>query len=202
MPTQAKADTIEELRTRLAGARAAVLTEYRGLTVQQISDLRKQLRAAAAEYRVVKNRLARIALEGSPLEGLRKHFTGPTGLVIVRKDPVAVAKALTTFVRTNPALSLKVGVIDGQVLEPKDLRAVADLPSREALRSQIVGTVQGPLAQLVGLLEAPHRELAYILAERGKGAAAEGSAEGSADGSADGSAEQAQDVAIPQHGGR
>lgn len=177
MPTQAKAETIDELKARVAGARAGVLTEYRGLTVHQLSELRKQLRAAAAEYRVLKNRLARIALEGSPLEGLRTHLTGPTALVIVRKDPVAVAKALTAFVKTNPALSIKVGVIEGQLLEAKDLRAVADLPSREALRSQLVGAVQGPLAQLVGLLAAPHRELAYILAERGKGAAAEGEAE-------------------------
>ncbi len=173
MPTQAKAETIDELKTRLAGARAAVLTEYRGLTVQQLSELRKQLKAAAAEYRVVKNRLARIALEGSPLEGLRAHLSGPTGLVIVRQDPVAVAKALTTFVKTHPTLTLRVGVIDGQVLEPKDLRAVADLPSREALRRQLVGAIQDPLAQLVGLLTAPHRELVYVLAERGKGAAAE-----------------------------
>ncbi|MGH7267353.1 MAG: 50S ribosomal protein L10 [Candidatus Rokuibacteriota bacterium] len=173
MPTPAKAESIEELRTRLSGARAAVLTEYRGLTVQQISELRKQLKSAAAEYRVVKNRLARIAVEGSPLEALRTHLIGPTGLVIVRRDPVAAARALSTFARTTPALTLKVGIIDGQVLEPKDLRAVADLPSREALRSQIVGALQGPMAQLVGLLMAPQRELAYILAERGKTAAAE-----------------------------
>jgi large subunit ribosomal protein L10 len=173
VPTQAKADTIEELKTRLGGAQAAVLTEYRGLSVQQLSELRKQLKAAAAEYRVLKNRLARIAIEGSPLAPLRKHLTGPTGLVIVRRDPVAAAKALTAFARTNPALTVKVGVIDGQVLEPKDLRAVADLPSREVLRSQIVGAVQGPPAQVVGLLMAPHRDLAHVLAERGKAAAAE-----------------------------
>lgn len=173
MPTPAKAETIAELKERLSGAQAAVLTEYRGLTVQQLSDLRKQLKSASAEYRVVKNRLARIAVEGSPLEALRKHLTGPTGLVLVRRDPVAAAKALSTFARTTPALTLKVAIIDGQVLEPKDLRAVADLPSRETLRSQIVGAVQGPMAQLVGLLTAPQRELAYILAERGKAAAAE-----------------------------
>ncbi len=170
MPTQAKADTIEELRGRLADAQAAVLTEYRGLTVQQLSELRKQLKGASAEYRVVKNRLARIAMEGSPLAPLQKYLTGPTGLVIVRKDAVAVAKALTAFARTNPALAVKVGVIDGQLLEPKDLRAVADLPSRATLRGQLVGMVQGPLAQLVGLLTAPQRELVYILAERGQAA--------------------------------
>jgi len=178
VPTQAKAEKIDELKGRLLGVQAGVLTEYRGLTVQQLAELRKQLKVAAAEYRVVKNRLARIAMEGSPLAPLQKHLTGPIGLVIVRKDPVAVAKALTAFARTNPALSVKIGVIDGQLLEPKELRAVADMPSREALRSQIVGAVQGPLAQMVGLLTAPQRDLVYILAERGKAAPANGAGAG------------------------
>jgi len=173
VPTAEKAETIEELRTRIAGATTAVLTEYRGLTVHQLSELRKQLRAASAEYRVVKNRLARIAVEGSPLAGLRPHLAGPTGLVIGRKDPAAVAKALATFAKTNPALTVRVGVIDGQLLEAPALKAVADLPSREALRAQLVGAVEGPLAGLVGLLQAPQRELAYVLAERGKAASAE-----------------------------
>ena len=168
MPTAEKAGTIEELRHRLGGATAAVLTEYRGLTVQQLSELRKQLKAASAEYRVVKNRLARVAIEGSALASLRPHLSGPIGVVIARKDPAAVARALQGFAKTNPALQVRVGIVDGQLLDPKGLKAVADLPSREALRAQVVGAIQGPLAQLVGLLQAPQRELAYILAERGK----------------------------------
>ena len=168
MPTAEKAGTIEELRQRLGGATAAVLTEYRGLTVQQLSELRKQLKAASAEYRVVKNRLARVAIEGSALASLRPHLSGPIGVVIARKDPAAVARALQGFAKTNPALQVRVGLVDGQLLDPKGLKAVADLPSREALRAQVVGAIQGPLAQLVGLLQAPQRELAYILAERGK----------------------------------
>jgi large subunit ribosomal protein L10 len=173
VPTAEKAETIEALRQRLGGATAAVLTEYRGLTVQQLSELRKQLRAASAEYRVVKNRLARVAIEGSPLASLRPHLTGPIGVVIARKDPAAVAKALQGFVKTNPALQLRVGVVDGQLLDSQGLKAVADLPTRDVLRGQVVGALQGPLQQLVGLLQAPQRELAYILAERGKGAPAE-----------------------------
>jgi len=172
VPTQAKAETIEALKARVVDARTAVLTEYRGLTVQQLSELRKQLRAAAAEYHVLKNRLARIALQGSALAGLSPYLTGPTGLVIGRRDPVAVAKTLATYIRTTPTLQVKLGVIDGQLLEPPALRAVADLPSREVLRGQLVGAVQGPMAGLVGLLTAPHRELVYILAERGQEAGA------------------------------
>jgi large subunit ribosomal protein L10 len=177
VPTAEKAETIEELRKRLGGATAAVLTEYRGLTVQQVSELRKQLKAAAAEYRVVKNRLARVAIQGSPLDALRPHLTGPIAVVIARRDPAAVAKALQGFARTNPALQVRVGIVDGQLLDPQALKAVADLPSRETLRSQLVGAVQGPLAQLVGLLQAPQRELAFILAERGKQAPADSAPE-------------------------
>lgn len=173
MPTAEKAGTIEELRRRLGGSTAAVLTEYRGLTVQQLSELRKQLKAASAEYRVVKNRLARVAIKGSALASLGPHLSGPIGVVIARKDPAAVARALQGFAKTNPALQVRVGVVDGQLLDSQGLKAVADLPSREALRAQVVGAIQGPLAQLLGLLQAPQRELAYILAERGKQASAE-----------------------------
>jgi large subunit ribosomal protein L10 len=177
VPTAEKADTIQAFRQRLDGATAAVLAEYRGLTVRQISELRKQLKAASAEYRIVKNRLARVAIEGSPLAPLRPHLTGPLGVVIARKDPAPVAKALQGFAKANPALQVRVGVVDGQLLDPQGLKAVADLPTREALRSQVVGAIQGPLAQLVGLLQAPQRELAFILAERGKQAPAEPAAQ-------------------------
>jgi large subunit ribosomal protein L10 len=169
VPTQAKVESVAALKERLGGATTAVLTEYRGLSVRQISDLRKQLKGAAAEYKVVKNRLARLAVKDSPLGPLARHLTGPTGLVIARQDPVGMAKALQAFARTNPALAIKVGLVEGKVLEPPDIRALADLPSKEALRAQLVGTLQGPLSQLVSLLSAPHRELVHVLDARGKG---------------------------------
>jgi len=171
VPTQAKAESVEALKERLGSAKTAVLTEYRGLTVQQISDLRKQLKGAAAEYKVVKNRLARLAVKDSPLDALGPHLKGPTGLAFTKQDPVTVAKALQTFVRTNPQLQIKLGLVEGKVLQPAELKALADLPSKEQLRSQIVGAVQGPMAQLVSLLEAPLRELVYVLEARGKDAA-------------------------------
>jgi large subunit ribosomal protein L10 len=169
VPTQAKVDAVKDLKGRLDGVKAVVLTEYRGLTVQQLSELRKQLRSVSAQYKVVKNRLARLAV-ASELEALKKHLKGPTGLVVSKADAVAVAKALQTFARTNQALTIKAGYIDGQVLEPAGLKALADLPSRDALRSQLVGALQGPLAQLVGLLAAPQRELVYVLEQRSKAA--------------------------------
>ena len=172
MPTQEKIESVEELRGRLNGVRTVLLTEYRGLTVQQLSDLRKQLRGVSAQYKIVKNRLAKLAMTDADLSKLHPHLKGPTGMVISREDPVAVAKALHTFAKTNQALTIKAGFVEGQILPPADLKALSELPTKDAIRAQIIGAIQGPLAQLVGLLQAPHRDLAYVLAERGKNAAA------------------------------
>jgi large subunit ribosomal protein L10 len=168
VPTQEKTESVATLRERLQPVRTAVITEYRGLTVQQLSDLRKQLKAVQSEYKVVKNRLARLAVKELALDSLATHFKGPTGLVFTAKDPVPMAKALQTFVRTNPALTIKVGLVEGKVVAPAELKALADLPSKEALRSQLVGALQGPLSQLVSLLAAPQRELVRILEARSK----------------------------------
>ena len=173
MANAEKTESVQELKERFNGVHTAVLTEYRGLTVRQLSDLRKQLKGAAAEYKVVKNRLARIAIKGSPLDGLGKHLTGPTGVAYTRKDPVPVAKALQAFLRNNPALTIKVGIVEGKVLEPAALKSLADLPSKDALRAQIVGAVQGPMGKIVTLLTAVQGELARVLEARSKQGAAE-----------------------------
>jgi len=170
VPTQEKVQSVASLRESLGTAKTAVLTEYRGLTVRQLSDLRKQLKAAA-EYKVVKNRLARLAVKDLALDPLGTHFKGPTGLVFTAKDPVPVAKALQAFVRANPALTIKLGFVEGKVVQPAELKALADLPSKEALRSQLVAALQGPLSQLVSLLTAPQRELVQVLEARSKSAA-------------------------------
>jgi len=171
VPTQAKVESVEALKERLGTAKTVVLTEYRGLSVRQLSDLRKQLKGAAAEYKVVKNRLARLAVKGSDLDALGVHLKGPTGLVFTKQDPAAVAKVLQAFVRTNPQLQIKLGLVEGKVVQPAELKALADLPSKGQLRSQIVGALQGPMAQLVSLLQASLREIVYVLEARGKGAA-------------------------------
>ena len=169
MPTQEKIESVEELRGRLTGVKTVLLTEYRGLTVSQLSELRKQLRSVSAEYKVIKNRLARLALSPELVE-VKGLLKGPTGMIISKDDPVAVAKALHTFARTNQALVIKAGYVEGRVLQPDGLKALADLPSREALRAQLVGAITGPLTQIVSLLQAPQRELVYVLSQRGKGA--------------------------------
>ena len=163
MPTPEKVATVESLRTRLSEVKTALLTEYRGLTVQQLGELRKQLRSAAAEYKVVKNRLARRAVRGSALEGLGPHLTGPIGLVISKHDPVALARALQAFVRTAPLLQIKLGCVEGRLLQPADIRALADLPSREVLLGQVVGALRSPVAALVGALDGMLRSLVSAL---------------------------------------
>ena len=173
MPNAENTESVAELKERFAGVQTAVLTEYRGLTVRQLSDLRKQLKGASAEYKVVKNRLARIALKDSALDGLGKHLTGPTGVAYTRHDPVSVAKALQAFVKNNPALTIKVGVVEGKVLEPSALKSLADLPSKEALRAQLVGALQGPMSKLVTLLTAVQGELVRVFEARSKQGAAE-----------------------------
>ena len=173
MPTQEKVESVEEFRARLDGAKTVLVTEYRGLTVQQLSDLRKQLRGVSATYKIMKNRLAKLAMTDTDLAKLGPHLKGPTGMVISKEDPVAVAKAVHAFARTNQALAIKAGFVEGQVLPAAELKALSELPSKEAIRAQLVGLIQGPLATLVGLLQAAPRELAYVLSERGKNAPAE-----------------------------
>lgn len=171
MPTSEKVAVVEELRKRFTDVTTVMLTEYRGLTVRQLGELRRQLRTVSAEYKIVKNRLARLAVSSSDLDGLATHLTGPIGLVLSKHDPIAVAKAVASFARANQPLAVKAGYVEGQILPADALRSLADLPSKEALRGRIVGAVRGPLGQLVRLLGAPLYELVYVLAERGKGAA-------------------------------
>jgi large subunit ribosomal protein L10 len=172
---------VETLKTRLAGVTAAVLTEYRGLTVQQLSDLRKQLRAAASEFTVVKNRLARLAVQGSSLDGLGPHLKGPTGLAVSKQNPVGLTKTLHAFARTNPVLQIKLGYMEGRLLQPADLKALADLPPREVLLGRVVAGLQAPLAALVGSLEGMLRALISVFDQIGaKRAASTGAGDSSA----------------------
>ena len=173
MPTQEKVETLEDFKSRLDGVKTLLVTEYRGLTVQQLSDLRKQLRGVSAQYKIVKNRLAKLAMTDGGLAQLHPHLKGPTGMVISKADPVAVAKALHTFARTNQALAIKAGFVEGQMLPASELKALSELPSKEAIRAQLIAAIEGPLAQIVGLLQASQRDLAYVLSERGKNAPAE-----------------------------
>ena len=163
MPSNENVQTLEELRTRLSDVRSAVLTEYRGLTVEQLNQLRRELRTVSAEYRILKNRLARLAVRGSLLDGLAPYFKGPTAVALTRKDPVALAKALQAFQRQNPELTITAGCLEGAVIPAVEVKALADLPTREALLGQVVGVFQAPLANLVYTLEGMLRSLVSVL---------------------------------------
>ena len=159
-----KVAAVEDVRSRVATTATAVVTEYRGLTVTQIQELRRQLRAAGADYKVFKNTLVRRAIDGTAVESLASFLEGPTAIAFVSGDVSAVAKALRDFAKAAPALVVKGGVLNGQALSDRDLVALADLPSREVLLARLAGLIASPLTTLAGLFKAVPQNLAYGLA--------------------------------------
>jgi large subunit ribosomal protein L10 len=162
-PRPEKVAVVEEVRQRLDQADAAILTEYRGLTVAELAQLRRSLAPVGGDYKVFKNTLVRLAVTGRPEEPISELLEGPTALAFVRGDVAAVAKALRDFARANPALVIKGGLVDGRLLSAPELSSLADLPPRDVLLAQFAGALAAPLRQLAGLLEALPRNLAYGL---------------------------------------
>src|SRR6185436_1128233 len=152
------------VRERLEGADAALLTEYRGLNVKALADLRRQLRPAGGDYKVYKNTLVRFAVRELGADDLEALLTGPTAITFVRGDAAAVAKTLRDYARTNQALVLKGGLLGTRVVGARDVEALADLPPREQLLAQLAGAFQAPMVKLAGLLQALPRNFAYGLA--------------------------------------
>jgi large subunit ribosomal protein L10 len=162
-PRQEKVDVVTEVRAKLAAADAAFITEYRGLSVGALAQLRRTLRQSGAEYKVYKNTLARFAARDVGINGLEALLVGPTGITFVQGDVAAAAKALRDASRANPLLVIKGGSLGNVVLSAKDVEALADLPSREVLLSQFAGALQAPLVKTANLLQALPRNLAYGL---------------------------------------
>ncbi|MEI8126941.1 MAG: 50S ribosomal protein L10 [Actinomycetota bacterium] len=158
-----KVAVIDDVRAKVAETPTVVATEYRGLTVAEISNLRKTLRAAGADYKVLKNTLVKRAISGTQSEPLTEFLTGPTAVAFVNGDISAVAKILRDFAKTTPTLVLKGGVLDGRALSVQDLRALADLPSRDILLAQIAGMLASPLRTMAGLMKAVPQNFAYGL---------------------------------------
>jgi large subunit ribosomal protein L10 len=163
---QRKTAVINEITERLGDADAAVLTEYRGLTVTAIAELRAALRPAATDYKIYKNTLARRAAEAAGLNELLDSLTGPVAIAFVRKDggdAVTAAKALRDFARANPNLVVKGGVLGPRVLTTADVEALADVPPRDELLARLAGGFQAPLTKAAGLFQAFTRNFAYGL---------------------------------------
>lgn len=162
-PRPEKVAVVDEVRERLSSADATILTEYRGLKVAELAELRRTLRQAGAEYHIYKNTLVRFAARDLGVEGLESLFTGPTALTFVTGDPAEVAKALRDYARANPALVVKGGVLGTSALSADDARALAELPSRPVLLARLAGAFAAPMQQLAGLLQALPRNFAYGL---------------------------------------
>ena len=184
-PRPEKAAVVAEVKEKLAGANGLMLTEYRGLDVRAIAELRRALRDAGGEYKIYKNTLVRLAANDAGLE-IDDLLTGPTAIAFVGERPdgsagdvAAVAKALKDYAKTNDALVLKGGVLDDQLLNAEEVKALAELPSREVLLAQLAGAFQAPMAKFAGLLAAVPRDFAYglqALIEKGGGPDAAASA--------------------------
>jgi len=158
-----KATSIAELRERLGSARSAVLTDFRGLSVADLTELRTLLRKSAVEYAVVKNTLAKIAVKDTNLAGLSAYLEGPTAIAISRADPVAASKVLSTWSKTRPNFTVKGGMVEGKIVGPIEIAALGNLPPREVLLARMAGAFQAPLQGLVQVLAATIRSLAVVL---------------------------------------
>jgi large subunit ribosomal protein L10 len=173
MPTKASADSdqirkktavVDDIKSRLVGADAAVLTEYRGLSVTDLANLRATLRPASTDYKVFKNTLAKRAAEEAGLTDVSELLVGPVGIAFVRSeggDAVTAAKALRDFARTNPNLVLKGGLLGTRALTSADVEALAEVPPREQLLARLAGGFQAPLTKAAGLFQAFTRNFAY-----------------------------------------
>jgi len=158
-----KSAAVETLERELAQADTAFLFGFAGLKVTEVTELRRQVRGTHSKYVVVKNTLARRALQGTPLEGMAEHFRGPTAVAYGAATAVPLAKVLTTFAKANPNLVFKAALVEGKTVAPKEIVALAELPSREQLVSKLLFLVQSPLRRLVTVLNGPARGLAVAL---------------------------------------
>jgi large subunit ribosomal protein L10 len=156
-----KIAVVDEVRTRIGDASASIVSEYRGLSVAELAELRTALAAVGGDYRIFKNTLVRRAIDGGEYQPLSEYLTGPSALTFVQGDVSGVAKALKDFARANPLLVIKGGLADGSLLSSSDLSALADLPSRDVLLARLAGALAAPMQQMAGLLQALPRNLAY-----------------------------------------
>lgn len=167
MERQEKEAFVVSLKSALEGAGLVVITQQTGLTVDQSTTLRRKMREAGATFKIAKNTLARLAVQGTPFESLADYFTGPTGIAY-SADPVAAAKIAVDFSKTNDKLDVVCGVMSGRLLKKDEIKALASLPSLDELRGKIIGLIQAPATKMAGVLQAPAGQLARVFSAYGK----------------------------------
>lgn len=167
MPTEAKRAAVADLAERLERASIAIATDFSGLSVNQMTELRRRLRGVGVEYKVVKNRIAALAAEQAGLAPFKDILEGSTGVVLGYGDAVAAAKAVDEYVKqTRSELKVRKGVMDGALISERQVSALAALPGRDALVAQLLGQMNAPIAGLVNVLSGPTRALAIVLQRR------------------------------------
>lgn len=168
MDRSKKEELVSQVRESLLGASSVIVTHQTGLSVSQVTGLRRQMREAGAEFKVVKNTLAQLAVKDTALEGLTGHLKGPTVLAF-SKDPVSAAKVISKYSSTNDRLSIVAGYLDGQILDVNGVKALANLPSLDELRAKLVSVIVAPATKLAILAKEPASRVARVIAARGRG---------------------------------